>query len=572
MSNFDKQSYINHLSENNIMAFAKQINCFYNFVQDPIWKNTLSFDMALNKKFSFDVNKYIREIEENKNSIEMINQIMLKIFNKSKRCINSAEKINDPLEAWIVARQAYGYYGLNEVINEGSNFSNYVLDMIKKEYGKNYLVALKKLDNSNPSVLTNIEKKQRSVKSCFSSQLYLLMKQWQDKQHTFHNNYLHPKFTRLRDNFKQLANTTSNNYNMVGEFFLNNTPIMPINILSRFMLAGQKELLLKTFGGKNVGLATLNAHGERIPKTYCISVQSLKKGYYKDALNNIEIKTFSVRSSATIEDGNDNSFAGMFKSCLDVYKEDLLESVDIVAKSVFSERVDSYVKHFSTKQPEMSIVLQEFKEPQFSGVWLGQDLENGHLEWCEGNGEKLVSGSIKPNYEKWIKENSGGNHLKVKNKKIGNLCLELQQKLESVADLEWCVLDNKMVWLQFRPVTAILNVKDYDNASTCVIKGNNASAGKTQGVAFYLETPQSTNFVKGSILLADCTDPDWLPMMLESSAIVTAEGGFLSHAAIISRELGIPCITGIGYENLLNLNEKRIIVDGTKGIIKILKK
>lgn len=60
--------------------------------------------------------------------------------------------------------------------------------------------------------------------------------------------------------------------------------------------------------------------------------------------------------------------------------------------------------------------------------------------------------------------------------------------------------------------------------------------------------------------------------MLESSAIVTAEGGFLSHAAIISRELGIPCITGIGYENLLNLNEKRIIVDGTKGIIKILKK
>lgn len=136
MSNFDKQSYINHLSENNIMPFAKQINCFYNFVQDPIWKNTLSFDMALNKKFSFDVNKYIREIEENKNSIEMINQIMLKIFNKSKRYINSAEKINDPLEAWIVARQAYGYYGLNEVINEGSNFSNYVLDMIKKNMEK----------------------------------------------------------------------------------------------------------------------------------------------------------------------------------------------------------------------------------------------------------------------------------------------------------------------------------------------------------------------------------------------------------------------------------------------------
>ena len=59
--------------------------------------------------------------------------------------------------------------------------------------------------------------------------------------------------------------------------------------------------------------------------------------------------------------------------------------------------------------------------------------------------------------------------------------------------------------------------------------------------------------------------------MIESSAIVSAEGGFLSHSAIISRELGITCITGIGYDKIELLSkQEKIVVDGTKGAINIL--
>ncbi len=75
-------------------------------------------------------------------------------------------------------------------------------------------------------------------------------------------------------------------------------------------------------------------------------------------------------------------------------------------------------------------------------------------------------------------------------------------------------------------------------------------------------------FNKGEILLADFTDPDWVPAMINSRAIVTAEGGFLSHSAIISRELGIPCVTGIGYKNIEELSKmKEIFVDGNNGLV-----
>ena len=72
------------------------------------------------------------------------------------------------------------------------------------------------------------------------------------------------------------------------------------------------------------------------------------------------------------------------------------------------------------------------------------------------------------------------------------------------------------------------------------------------------------------ILLTDFTDPQWVPIMMKASAIVTAEGGFLSHSAIISRELGIPCVTGVGYSNIEKISEyNKIGVDGTRGLISL---
>ena len=102
-----------------------------------------------------------------------------------------------------------------------------------------------------------------------------------------------------------------------------------------------------------------------------------------------------------------------------------------------------------------------------------------------------------------------------------------------------------------------------------------ASSGVAKGRPVYIEDASKiaeSGFEKGDILLADFTDPNWVPVMVNSSAIITAEGGFLSHSAIISRELEIPCITGLGYDNINKIsNMDYIEVDGNSGIVKKLK-
>ena len=65
------------------------------------------------------------------------------------------------------------------------------------------------------------------------------------------------------------------------------------------------------------------------------------------------------------------------------------------------------------------------------------------------------------------------------------------------------------------------------------------------------------------------TDPEWMNILSHSSGIVTAVGGFLCHAAIIARELGIPCVIGIGGDAMKKIwNEKELTVDGSNGLVK----
>lgn len=570
MSNFDEQQYINQLNQTSLPKFKIQMRAFNKFVIDPLWKKTLSFDMAMNQDFSNDVYKYINLLSKNKKNIDFVNEIMLEIYQKSKVLIDEAFECDNPICAWLTARKAYAYYGLNEIINEGSKFSEFVLKELKREYGKDYLQDLKKMDNSNPSNLTNIKQTRFCLVETFASQLYLLMKSWQDKQHEFHNNDLHPKFSEFREKFKKYVGEKSNVFYSVGLYVLNNTPILPINVVTRFVLAGMASKLNEIVGGKNVGLAILNGAGANIPKTFCISVKSLENKLFEKHLQDIDINCFSVRSSATLEDGGKNSFAGMFKSCLNVKRDDLIDAINEVYDSLTTKRVREYVKFFKTGEPHMSIVLQEFSEPEISGVWLGNGSMSGHLEWTHGNGEKLVSGKVAPHYEQWSIGGAPNTPCLELKKPIGLICIEMQNQLGEIADFEWCILNGEFVWLQFRPVTVKFDVET-SNDTSAKIKGCSASSGVAKGLALYYEDPvDCENFEKGSILLADFTDPDWLPIMLKSSAIITAEGGFLSHAAIISRELGIPCITGLGYDNIALLNKKMIKVDGSKGTIQIL--
>ena len=123
-----------------------------------------------------------------------------------------------------------------------------------------------------------------------------------------------------------------------------------------------------------------------------------------------------------------------------------------------------------------------------------------------------------------------------------------------------------------KPVTKKIEYKEASATENSFI-GVAASRGTVIGKPIYLEEPDEVDtFEDGSILLTDYTDPDWVPIILRSSGIITAEGGFLSHTAIISRELGIPCVTGLGYDAIEKLkDEEQIEVNGNNGSVKFVK-
>lgn len=99
-----------------------------------------------------------------------------------------------------------------------------------------------------------------------------------------------------------------------------------------------------------------------------------------------------------------------------------------------------------------------------------------------------------------------------------------------------------------------------------ILKGIPASAGIASGNVKIVENP-STRFKEGNILIAEITDPSMTHLMAKAAAIVTDIGGITSHPAIISRELGIPCVVSTLKATKILRNNQKIKVDGAKGII-----
>ncbi|WFO74529.1 phosphoenolpyruvate synthase [Desulfurococcaceae archaeon MEX13E-LK6-19] len=103
-----------------------------------------------------------------------------------------------------------------------------------------------------------------------------------------------------------------------------------------------------------------------------------------------------------------------------------------------------------------------------------------------------------------------------------------------------------------------------------LVKGLPASPGVGAGVAKVLFDPHSKEaqeFKEGEVLVTKMTDPDWVPLMKKAAAIVTDEGGMTSHAAIVSRELGIPCIVGTGNATQVIKTGMEVTVDGSRGVV-----
>ena len=448
------------------------------------------------------------------------------------------------------------------------------------KYPNDYLEIISKIDKIYLSVDT--KKRIASEESDFIIKddllnKYIILKQWQDKQHHYFENEYGQYLEELQYQYcddRSLDSFDLEQVSLRKRLFdsLSEKKILDIDTCSILSELYIKKFVVKFIGGKMYGLSVLNSNGIKIP--YSVVIPTGVNIDESDLSRiNLDYECYSVRSSADIEDGEKNSFAGMFNSYLNVSINDMLENVKKVKASVNNTRLKEYIQANKLDQPHMAVVIQSFKEPQYAGVWIGNSDVSGVLEWVSGNGEKLVSGSSTPHTEIW-KNGQCLNSLECDGKKIGDSMLEFQKLVGSNADFEWMILDDELIMLQFRPVTKKVIINDsYTNGNADDYSGIPAAPGCVEGKGRYLESP-TEDIVADKIILAMMTDPDWLPHLMSSKGAITAYGGFLCHTAIVCRELGIPCVTGIGEDALdeLSKEEGYIEVNGNSGNVKVLGK
>lgn len=561
-----------------LKKFKEYKNVLENTITNRAFRSRLLFEAIEDETFSKDVLGLLVKLEGNVTSQELdsvLEEIRKKTDYYYQLSINSIlfeDKIGNGL-------RSLAYFYFLESIDEHSILSDNVIEQIKEKYPNNYLEIIAKIDKVFLSVDTKKQISSTESDLTIKDDLlnkYIVLKQWQDKQHHYFDEGYGKYLEELQYQYCEDRNLDSFNLEQVSlrkRLFdgLSKKKILNIDVCSILSELYIKKFVVKYIGGKMYGLSVLNSQGIKIPYSVVVptGVEITESDLEKI---NQEYGHYSVRSSADIEDGEKNSFAGMFDSYLNVSGKEILENINKVKASVNNARLKEYIQVNGLDQPHMAVIIQSFKEPQYAGVWIGNSDVSGVLEWVSGNGEKLVSGSSTPHTEIW-KEQQCLDSLECNGKKIGEKMLEYQQLVGSNADFEWMILDGELIMLQFRPVTKKVIIDDsYTTDHSEGYSGIPAAPGFVEGEPRYLESPDE-KIIADKILLAMMTDPDWLPHLMNSKGAITAYGGFLCHTAIVCRELGIPCVTGVGEEALEELSRedsKYVEVNGNSGNVKFL--
>jgi len=323
----------------------------------------------------------------------------------------------------------------------------------------------------------------------------------------------------------------------------------------------------------------------------------------------------AVRSSATAEDLPDASFAGQQETFLNVYGEDdLFDKIRKCWSSLFTARAIAYREKqgYAHEDVKLAVVIQKMVNSEISGIMFTVDPHSGAkdiiIEAGYGLGEAIVGGEVTPDTyvidkskmditkkristQKWkyVRGKDGG-CLKVdipagdeKKQKIPDSCIleiaEIGRQVEihyqKPMDMEWCIEDGKAYLVQARPITAVGNANNTggsagseETGANMILTGLGASPGFATGTVRIFDESMSLDVVRdGDVLVTKMTMPDMVPAMSRSVAIVTDEGGMTCHAAIISRELGTPCIVGTGCATDTLKDGDVITVDGTTGTV-----
>lgn len=328
----------------------------------------------------------------------------------------------------------------------------------------------------------------------------------------------------------------------------------------------------------------LNEISSQIREFICIGV--FDNSIEKDIMDKYPFKgKVSVRSSATIEDLKEASFAGQFDTFLNVTKENLINSIKKCWASLFSPRAIYYTikRGFSITDIMMAVLIQEMVEPEVAGVSFSENPLDKKtntilIEASEGLGEKVVSGLVNPfrvTISKDLKKIEYlGSEKKLLTKeqiiKLTKKTLEIEKFFGLPQDIEWAIADNKIYILQARPISKYLPIKVYkkNKFGKSILNGIPVSGGIATGKACIINNiSELEKFNEGEILVTKTTIPEFVIIMSKASGIITQFGGISSHAAIVSRELGIPCI--VGCKNLFGKikDGDKIVMDSDNGEI-----
>lgn len=543
-------------------TFEKVVNDFSKikkFISDDEWQSTILFTLSLSTSFYNDVMSLYRKLEFAKTKKD-VNKILEFLRSKSEFYLSKRDIAKNIKQKWNYMRLSYSYYVFAECVIEHSTFSENIITKLKNQYGESYLKQLSNLDKENPTMLTMVAKNKQNCSYSDVEEIYLLLKHWQDLQHIYHETYLKAQYDADSEEFQKFA-TQKHYFSTPRENLLlmqiSKKSVFSIDELAKYILGGMERSLCSLIGGKAFGLAVLRSLLVQVPETYVLPVGA-KIGEIKKHLD--KNKFYAIRSSANVEDGDNNCFAGIFDSYLNINYEDVEKYCEMVICSKNSPRLNEYTRE-SKPNIEMALVVQEYIEPQKSGVWLGKSKTGGILQVVDGCAEKLVSGHEEGN----IYTSSD-----IKNKLISEIYHSIsktQLKIGSLADIEWCYRDNKLFYLQYRPVTG----KTFVPKNKTKNGGLGVSAGTVVGKVNFMITYDDP-FEENSILVCYVAEAEWTDLMLRSKGVVCKVGGFLCHAALICRERNIPCIAGISDEMINKLKDsKEIKINGATGEIDILK-
>jgi pyruvate,water dikinase len=371
-------------------------------------------------------------------------------------------------------------------------------------------------------------------------------------------------------------------------------------------------------GGKARDLILRSSLPKELEKAIIEAYEKMEKTYGHDC-------DVAVRSSATAEDLPDASFAGQQETYLNIRgKYTLIDTCRRCFASIFTDRAIAYreEKKFDHFTIGLSIGVQKMVRSDLgaSGVMFSIDTESGFkdvvlINAAYGLGENVVQGAVNPDEFYIFKPTLKKGYNPILNKKLGekkikmvynhkvinpvknvNVTINDRQKFcisdkevlqlakwatiiedhyKRPMDIEWAK-DGKsgnLFIVQARPETVqsrrdMSFLEDYKlkEKGKVLCKGDPVGSKIGSGPAnVIVDVDQINQFKQGEVLVTDMTDPDWVPVMKRASAIVTNRGGRTCHAAIISRELGIPCIVGTNDGTTKIKTKKNITVSCAEG-------